>query len=180
MKKLILLALVLALVSSASAALSWNVSGTYAANQTLTLTLSDTRTDVSELSLAWIDDGSAGGTAIVGTINTKLAQGLDAGYAGGSYGIGDDAGDIVSVYGAANLGAYATGTLYTFTYTLPSALPASITWTMKDVGDWGTYSIVRYSNGETVQPPPGVTITPEPMTIALLGLGGLFLRRKLS
>jgi len=48
-------------------------------------------------------------------------------------------------------------------------------------GDYESPNIVFYDNTTTgTIGQAEITITPEPMTIALLGLGGLFLRRKLS
>jgi hypothetical protein len=180
MKKLLILMLVLGIASTASAALSWSYSGTYAANQTITVMLSeDTRTDVSELSIAWLDDdgGNAiGGSLTPGTVNPTLTNSKDAGYQGGAYGVGDDAGDLISAYGAAQPPTYASGELYRFTYALPSSIPSSMTFVAYDLTDYGLVSQVDYVGASAVDL-PNFTI-PEPMTIALLGLGGLFLRRK--
>ena len=71
-------------------------------------------------------------------------------------------------------------TLYSFTYTTPDT-PGQVNIT----GD-GTYCgfIDDWSNVEEINPitltSATLNITPEPMTIALLGFGGLFLRRRRS
>ena len=70
---------------------------------------------------------------------------------------------------------YVTGTLYTFTASGGDGTVITLDAEMiLGLGD----SFVKWSN-DAVTDLNGSTITiPEPMTIALLGLGGLFLRRK--
>jgi len=88
-------------------------------------------------------------------------------------------------YGYLPVGStFASGTLLmTYTYTIPNVVQDTITisaWIDEGNGynppKWQD-SGLNYINGlDSVE----LNLVPEPMTIALLGLGGLFLRRKLS
>jgi len=184
MKKFILLTIVLALVSSASATLTWKVDGGDAsayvavASDTVTLSLVDTGA-ATAITIGTFSDGGAGGLmAVPATLNVKFTQGITTGYVGTD--LGYDAGTIAVITGAYDAPNTATGTLVSFSYTLPSVLPSSdIIFTAGDITDYGYVSSVSYTTGSASIPGMEITI-PEPMTIALLGLGGLFLRRKLS
>ena len=69
-------------------------------------------------------------------------------------------------------GLYATGTVYSFDYTVPSSIPAI--WTIGPGAGTNGMGLPDLSSVT----PGALTLTPEPMTIILLGLGGLFLRRR--
>ncbi len=160
MKKLLVLMLVLGMASLASAGLSIRISGEPGAGEQFSVILSGLVSDL-------------GGGEIAGAIETAIAAddhgvikptvGLgsttDSFGAFGTYdfsiGVGNDVtgwtsdGDWVEVVFTAGL----AGTSYEFA--------------LQD----GTFSHVYGSE-------IGVTVTPEPMTMVLLGLGGLFLRRR--
>jgi len=164
---------VLALVSSASATLSWSYSGTTNPGDTITLSLTDTATNVTALQIDWITDNAAGGTAAPGSLNVKFVTAPNVGSSGSAYEM--PAGDLVGVYGAYDPPNYATGILYTYYYTLPSIQQTVV---ISPVA--GNTNSITYGTGSADVPSTSIVMTPEPMTIALLGLGGLFLRRKLS
>jgi hypothetical protein len=84
------------------------------------------------------------------------------------------------------LGFPATGLLYSYSYDIPSdaVVGSIITFTVGDIAEYGTASSIGYLvEGATAQMSMAgmeftSTVIPEPMTIALLGLGGLFLLRR--
>jgi hypothetical protein len=170
MKKLLIMMLVLGLASAANAAYSYNWTDT-------------SGNDITQ---------GVVGTAVVLEINRDAEAGAWAmsfklydRYENSSYGsdigdmtgaaLGDSAGSQGSIsaydttYDGYDLGAGATtgsagGTMFEITI-MPSAE--------------GTLSIGNYESNYTVLiDHADLSIVPEPMTIALLGLGGLFLRRR--
>ncbi len=133
--------------------------------------------------LAMITDNGFGGTANPGAWDALFVV-ADAGYNGGVYGFGQ--GDLVIATGGVTPGAYATGILYTYTYDIPSdaAVGSTITFTVGDIPEYFYLSSIGYLVEEATAEMSltgmefAATVIPEPMTIALLGLGGLFLLRR--
>jgi hypothetical protein len=166
MKKLLVLALVLALTSMASAVLTQNPGGggTYLleVGQTLTIEISEsTGNQAGMLVYAIVEDGGDG--ALSNGIATSNAGELgavnDYSYAG--WGVGYE---------------LASGST-------TGQVQAGIQWTVDyygaNVGDIAVISIWDGGGSfEVADDSITVEVVPEPMTIALLGLGGLFLRRR--
>jgi hypothetical protein len=177
MRNFLLLVLVLSLSTVASAALSWTVTGTAAAGNTLTLELvADFDVDAMDIMVA--TDNGNGGTATPVSVNANFNVFGDAGYNGAAYGY--TAGDLVYANGASGPGPpHPTGIIFTYDYTI------SGTWdgTAFDIdvipgaygeGNSRVHDFVRQADITAI---PSILI-PEPITIMLLGLGGLFLRRR--
>jgi hypothetical protein len=173
MKKLLVLLMVLGLVSAANAALTVSISGpnSLETDETGTYTIDFSGADIISADVDVISDsgsqpyGIGGGVVIATGRNTGLDW-ADLNTSTGNYELtaGQDNGETIG------------GPLFTFEFTAPSAIPS---------GGTVTLSMIELSffdaDFEMVTPSLGtmeVTITPEPMTIALLGLGGLFLRRR--
>ena len=175
MKKLLILMLVLGIASAAQAA-----------TMNLTLGSADTYTDVPVGTVITVtlttDDVVKNWEAIDFTAsgsNTATGGSWQVGNAGASDDGTESAGDITGAQMAVVMGEeYLAGTvLYQFSAT---------------INEDGTIGMANVScidpYGSPPMPPPyytigtlnglDVTIVPEPMTIMLLGLGGLFLRRR--
>ncbi len=182
MRKLLVLVLVFAMASWANAAVVSFSAQDGLPGDTIGITVSSDE-QVIGMTLALITDSGFGGTANPGAWNTTFTT-ADAGYNGSAYGFGT--GDLISATGGISLGFPATGILYTYSYEIPSdaALGATIVFTVGDLPDFGIASSISYLvEGASAQMSPtgmefAATVIPEPMTIALLGLGGLFLLRR--
>ncbi len=185
MKKLLILMLVLGMASAASAVPIITGATTIAPGGTVTLTLSGTSAEASTTA-----DGS-GGFGISGVFidvvnNSYYAPvGLFAGStisnASGAHANMGGLGSVTAYYGgisflAAPVVPWAeatdvdTGTWFTFDVYLSSGYAGATDGSVYmpiDIG-WGTTDV----GGVDLQ------IIPEPVTIALLGLGGLLLRRR--
>ena len=171
MKKFVVLMLVLSLASFASAGLTWT-DGAGAEVDTITLT-SQSDTAVVYLSSDTTNPGWFSGTIA----DTSVAE-------------------FTAVTGYAALGGEGYASLYTkggvnyvYGYVKDTSSPFTV-----DTGLWvqvtihatgegpGTTTADPMGNGGTPNIGPGSLLTikhiPEPMTICLLGLGGLLLRRK--
>ena len=116
MKKMLSVILVLTMAGIANASLSWAITGNTDPGGTVTIKLNTTDNSTAAC-LAWIDDNGAGGHATPGSWNTRYTTN-DPGYNGGTYGFGS--GSLILATGAYDAPNYATGVLYTYTYTLPS------------------------------------------------------------
>lgn len=180
MKKLIVIFMVTAAASMATAGVEWHTS---VALDTKTISVALYGTDILQFILS--DDGPAvafhshnPGTYSNITINP-----------GFSFPMGTNAGTVHDgaiwlVYGLVDLGdPPVTGELWSFDYTLDEA---STGYVCLDIVAPG--GVAKDSTGVTHQipttlydllvPPPPCPDVPEPMSIALLALGGLMLRRK--
>ena len=180
MNKLLTVALILAMVSVASAGLTWKVDG----STDLTVSASDdidielwVDFDASGLSLPFIGDGTAGGTATSGFIHGSFDLSSDVGFDYDAYPSYVHRGQIGWVLGAVNPPGYPTGLIWSMNYIVPS-FSGSIPFFIEDnPGDGLIAAAWEKDNLDTIAI-PGLTLVPEPITIALLGLGGLFLRRR--
>lgn len=183
MKKVLVTLLVLGLASAANAGLSLNVDGnTTDMNLTDTATLSIVGADpVPDSDAPWIfvQSGAVsinGGTLVYGG---SLSSYQDAESAAADSGM--SVGDLLTAM--ADFGFPGLSDLSFATLADGSATPAALTGTLVDgitlTADAEGSSVVTLLNGDfTVADSFTATVIPEPMTIALLGLGGLFLRRR--
>jgi len=182
MKKLLIFMLVLGMTSMAGATLSLvGPSPDPFPGDIITVQFTaDTGDLINSAYLALISDGGYGGTATPGAWNILMTVANDPGVNGSAYGFG--IGEIVAADGAAALGVGVDGLLYDFTYAIPTdALVGSIiTFSIGDIEEYGLISGAYNNVGVEVALPGalGVHVIPEPMTVLLLGLGGLFLRRR--
>ncbi len=179
MKRLLIFMLVLGMASAANAAIVSFSAEPYTPGGTITITMHSDEQVVGAV-LAVITDNGFGGTANAPGSWNALFTIADGGYSGLDIGLG--AGDLVLATGTVNIPNYATGTLFTYTYTVPLGATGPITFTVLDYPDMGYASYINYMSGGTAltENLAGTSFTsmPEPATIALLGLGGLLLRRR--
>jgi hypothetical protein len=172
MRKLLILTVVLGMASYASATLVFTDTSDVSGDATLSLTIS--AADSTEYPWYLVVADNAVGTIGPGTegignltddkttyyptyyMNVALvAAGLNPANVSSAYGvIADSGGGALSGIGISDIafGFLGTGTIDL--YTSPTG----------DTGTWGIESTIN--------------VVPEPMTMALLGLGGLFLRRR--
>ena len=189
MKKLLILMLVLGLTTVASATPTMSGDTVIStAGGTITITVAGTASEASEDFIG----GGAGGYQ--GFINIDWATNTYYPDALGTV-VTDNANVIVNGNMGGSGSAGLIVTVGTYNYLTFTALIAPGDWTEGtdvDSGDWFTFDVTIpsgvYSNGDTIlvdltdeQASVVAThsiIVPEPITIALLGLGGLFLRRR--
>jgi len=182
MKKLLVLTLVLAVAGLANAAIVLQASST-SVNPGDTITLSIVATAgelVQTIDVGLITDNGAGGLATVGAFNSALNTGTDNGYNGVDWGFA--AGDLAALTAGVTLGSptvYAGGTIYSYQYKVALNASGVISFTLPDVSDDVFATSVMLSTQEAVGiSGTQVNVVPEPMTMGLLALGGLFIRRK--
>lgn len=185
MKKVLVLMLVLAMASLASAVTTMSfqvdpasVKDNYMPSDIITINLVDTG-HVIDIDIAAITDNGAGGVASAPLTLTSAFGFADVGR------LTNDGETLIKwVTGSVTgTGVYATGVLYSFQYHVPD-VPAS---TMITIGDFsgGNYWLpfIDYFDGSSYEGHVGpltIHVIPEPMTMVLLGLGGLFLRRRIA
>ena len=167
MKKLLVLTLVLALASVASAALTTTVlvngsafnmaTGTAAVGDTVTVKVgNDVASAGGTTSLSMNADAAESGT--IALLGTWMLPGT------GSAASADGSGGIDFDWADGTIGLNVTGDWCQAVFDIPAAT---------------SEVVLSFSGTMFDATPTGGTITvPEPMTIALLGLGGLFLRRR--
>jgi hypothetical protein len=202
MKKLVVLMLVLGMVPVSQGAISLKINGgdnywTPTAGETVTVTLYGsnyltTSVDFMTLVEAASVNGNQQATAVaniggsVVALPTSTAMTIsNSGYLDNYHGV------LFDYWQAYNTDGAPTGVLATFQYTLPSTLPSHAYWLAPLVsgvsyeyaaGEFGTSDTAKgimVIGGTPVDVLiDGVQIIPEPATIALLGLGGLLLRRR--
>jgi hypothetical protein len=169
MKKLLVLLMVLGLVSSAQAALTLNLSSaSIAVGGTTTLTIVSDNVDNWQDNLILSEDVMAWNAPVAADWGTGTASGI-----GNIGAIGYNAGGYhaaIDVLVASNLGTtdVVAGTQFSIVITGMNA--GTIYVSLQDP----TTQAEVTTNGA----PLALVVTPEPMTMALLGLGGLFLRRR--
>ena len=188
MKRALVFAMVLCLVQFASAGLIWTSStGSFdvAAGDVITFTLTATAGSGSSLGIAIdaISDNGAGGTMQSWTLNAgydnpdvRMAGISGADFSDllgtpGAYG----AGDIAFIQGVTTGGV--TSNFFAFTYKVSDTASGIINITGLGIADLTGGAIVALG-GVNVEVPAIALFVPEPITVALLGLGGLFLRRR--
>jgi hypothetical protein len=165
MKKLLTLMLVFGLASIASATLSMDISGTVSVMQgdTLTITTSSNAT-AQEGYLAYIiiEEGGDGALSNPVVLDDAGNNASTSPYSEDEWGVGYE------LSAASTLNDLAAGDHFT------------VDWDTSDlnVGDTCVVSLWLDPDYDTAQATATLVVIPEPMTIALLGLGGLLLRRR--
>jgi hypothetical protein len=178
MKKACLVVICLSIASAASAAIGFVPSKTTVAmGETINIKLIADGLCYGFV-IGAVNDGNKGGMVSNLSFGTGMTV-IDGGYI-------DNTPDMLfdTVAAFADPAVAAGNVLFSFNYTADSILGqvtiAPIPWVPGD-------PIIIQSTG-SIYPPPGdtqgiagctITVVPEPVTVALLGLGGLFLRRRI-
>ena len=192
MKKLLVMALVLGLGAYASAGLEWVIEGASGADgkimpgDMLTLTLNSTDPATGVRIGAITDNGADGfftGSDVAAVFTAKQSGGrsaadFDAALAGfGLPASGLDADDWAWI-DAVSSGDTALAGVLMLQYTAGGPGDVVISALPDPTGQLGLPASVILQSGPVDMPELAFTVIPEPMTLALLGLGGLFLRRR--
>ncbi len=164
MKKILVLMLVLGVASMATAALTLSGPTQVVAGQTVTITMSADAESVTNGDYGYVYVGSDSFDSVV-----MLTSMSDGDMSGLSY----------------------TGNTYTYFYFVGADNPSDTDAPWLSAGNWvsfdvtadsttvgGTIVITASSNWGYDGDTQNILVIPEPMTIGLLGLGGLFLRRR--
>lgn len=164
MRKMLVLILVLGLASAANAML---ITVDDQEGESFEVDLTTTITVVSEDASSWlgyiiVEEGGAGSLENAVILNAAGDLGAAAAYTEAGWGTGFE---LSASMGPTADPAIAAGSQFSFDY-------------VGAVGDTATISL--FLDPEYTTPVASVTVTvvPEPMTVILLSLGGLFLRRR--
>jgi hypothetical protein len=164
MKKLLVLALVLGVAGLASAGLAFKVNGTDVAD-------GGSINATGAISLEIVNDELISGSWDIGWIG--VTAGATSGWLDGTVGS-----NMVGTWTLAVDGPDG-GAMYWYTEQTVAAVGSTAIGSMYTIGFNANGAVlveVYNADFDTVQ--ASMTITPEPMTMLLLGLGGLFLRKK--
>jgi hypothetical protein len=168
MKKLLVLVLVLSMASMASATLTLSISGpdslVIGTQGTYTISYTGGTILASDVDIS-ADKGTIGGGVIITTNKDGALDLVRVNPLSGKYQIA-----ITNDLVGTDLGSPTASFVFTAPMTTGTALLT--------LGDNGQIDLDWVVLGDAVMGSKSVLITPEPMTMMLLGLGGLFLRRR--
>jgi hypothetical protein len=164
MRKFLMLFLILGLASAANATI---ITVDDMEGDSFEVDLQTTITVVSEDASSWlgyiiIEEGGAGSLENANVLDAAGDLGAASAYTEAGWGSGFELSASMSPIGVP---AIAAGPQFSFDY-------------VGVVGDTATISVFADPDYTTPVASVNVTVVPEPMTILLLGLGGLFLRRR--
>ena len=164
MKKMLVLFLVLGLTSAVNATL---IKVDDQEGESFEVDLTTTITVVSEDASSWlgyiiVEEGGAGSLENAVILDAAGDLGAATAYTEAGWGTGFE---FSASMGPAGDPAIAAGSQFSFDY-------------IGAVGDTATISVFADPEYTTPVASVNVTVVPEPMTVILLGLGGLFLRRR--
>ena len=164
MRKLLVLILVLGLASAANAMLI-EVDGQE--GDSFEVDITSTITVVSEDASSWfgyiiVEEGGAGSLENALRLDAAGDIGAFSAYSEAGWGIGYE---LTASMSPTGVPALAAGSQFSFDY-------------LGSIGDTATISLFVDPEYTTPIASVNVTIVPEPMTVVLLGLGALFLRRR--
>jgi hypothetical protein len=199
MKKLVAIALVLAMASAASAGIGFVAVGGNDVNpgQVVVIELRAAEVMGGGFALGLLSDNGANGSMGAYTIS-QLATGFTVDAAGEVLNLpATGAGTSTLLYGfsaSVRANQAANTVLFSFPYTVPMTAVGTI-----NIGALATGTMYMYSDGLAYGADPSMAnimiggaptdvqigglvlnVIPEPMTLGLLGLGGLFLRRRVA
>ena len=164
MRKILVLFLVLGMASAANATL---ITVDDQEGESFEVDLTTTITVVSEDASSWlgyiiVEEGGAGSLENVIVLDAAGDIGAATAYTEAGWGVGYE---LTAAMSPAGNPPIAAGSQFSFDY-------------IGAVGDTATISLFLDPEYTTPVATVNLTVVPEPMTILLLGLGGLFLRRR--